>query len=230
MIGVILQPSYIPWRGYFDLINRADVFVFYDDVQYDKHGWRHRNRIKTPDGVKWLSIPVASKGVVSRGQPIHDTRICWQQAWSRKHLAALTHSYSRAPFFTQYESLLNEIYSRHDEHLADFTIAATVATSKCLGIHGKQFVRASELGIAGGKTERIVNILQALGVDTYLSGPSAKAYIDQSCFDRAGIRVEYAEYRYPEYPQLHPPFDPQVSILDLLFMTGPRAGEHIWKT
>lgn len=225
---VVLQPSYIPWRGYFDQIARADVFVFYDDIQYDKHGWRHRNRVKTPDGSKWISIPSHCKGVVSQHVPLNQVNICWDQAWNRKHLAMLTHCYKRAPYFAQYEPMLREFYERHDNLLVDFTIPLTKALAECLSIRGKRFLRSSEMGIGGGKTERLVSIVKAVGADRYVSGPSAADYLETSLFDDAGIGIEYMDYNYPEYPQLYPPYDPQVSILDLLFMEGDDAGKHIW--
>ena len=226
---VILQPSYIPWRGYFDQIRKADVFVFYDDVQYDTRGWRHRNRIKTPQGAHWISIPVHSKGAQSVHIPINQIRICWDQPWNRKHLMTLTHCYKRAPFFAKYEPVLEEFYGRQDEFLADFTIALTMAIASELGISHTKFLRSSQLGVEGGQTQRLVKIVQAVGADTYISGPSAEDYIESELFGAAGIRLEYMKYGYPEYPQLYPPFDPQMSILDLLFMVGPDAAKYIWE-
>ena len=99
---VILQPSYIPWRGYFDQICRADLFIFYDDVQYDKRGWRNRNQIKTPKGKQWLTIPVHSHGAQTENIPINQIRIVWDNPWSENHLKALQHSYAKAPHFDPY--------------------------------------------------------------------------------------------------------------------------------
>ena len=146
---VILQPSYIPWRGYFDQIRRADLFIFYDDVQYDKHGWRNRNQIKTAQGKQWLTIPVHSKGV-TEGIPIKDVRIDWSRPWSRSHLKALTFAYKKAPYFQDYFHLLETFYSRHDECLANFTIETIILLSRELGILSTRFLRSSELpGIEG---------------------------------------------------------------------------------
>ena len=223
MIAVILQPSYIPWRGYFDQIRRADLFVFYDDVQYDKHGWRNRNQIKTAHGKRWLSIPVHAAGA-THGVPIKDVRIDWSKPWADQHLKSLTASYARAPFFRKYLPLIESIYRRRDEHIADFTMATTVALARELGIRQTQFMRASELeGIQGSRTTRLVEILTRVGADHYISGPSARDYVQTDEFATAGIRLEYMEYDYPEYPQLYPPYDPHVTVLDLLFMTGDRA-------
>ena len=224
---MILQPSYIPWRGYFDQISRADVFVFYDDVQYDKHGWRNRNQIKTAQGRQWLSIPVHSGGVVEKSIPIKEVAIDWSKPWNQAHWKALTFAYGRAPYFHEYAELLEPFYQRKDTFLADFTIALTIALADALGIRSTRFMRSSELNVNGQKTERLVQILTELGVSHYISGPSAQAYIEPDKFASAGIKLEFMQYNYPEYPQLHPPFDANLSILDLLFMTGPDAMKYI---
>jgi hypothetical protein len=225
---VILQPSYIPWRGYFDLIHRADVFVFYDDVQYDKHGWRNRNRVKTANGTQWLTIPVLSKGNVERGLLLNQIQINWTSNWARKHIATLRTAYGKAPFFRQYEDLIASFYEEQPTYLAPFTIQTTLSIARVLGINDTRFIRSSELSIIGKKTERLLAILRQIGASHYISGPSAREYIDEDAFNQAGITLEYVDYRYPEYEQLYPPYDPQVSILDLLFMKGPAAHEFIW--
>jgi WbqC-like protein family len=224
---VILQPSYIPWRGYFDQINRADVFVFYDDVQYDKHGWRNRNQIKTVQGRQWLTIPVHSAGVVEKSIPINKVEIDWSKPWNEAHWKALSFAYGRTPFFRTYASLLEPFYQRHDIFLADFTIDMTVALARVLGNQHTRFMRSSVLAANGLKSDRLVQILLQVGADHYISGPSARDYIENDKFAAAGITLEYMDYNYPEYPQLHPPFDPNLSILDLLFMTGPDAMRYI---
>jgi len=225
---VILQPSYIPWRGYFHQIARADVFVFYDDVQYDKHGWRNRNRIKTSNGSQWLTIPVHSAGVVENKTPIREVRIDWKRDWNRKHWTSIMQSYGKTPFFKQYADRLEGYYQKPYEYLADLTIELTIHLAALLGISATRFLRASSLeGIQGVKTERLVQIIQSVGADEYLSGPSARDYLDEPLLKTNGIRLEYMEYNYPEYPQLYPPFDSQVSILDLLFMTGLEALKYI---
>lgn len=227
MIAVILQPSYVPWRGYFDQIRRADLFIFYDDVQYDKHGWRNRNQIKTPHGKKWLTIPVHTAGVTS-GIAIQDVQIDWSRNWPQSHLKSLASAYGRAPYFKQYLPLLESFYSRHDGTIADFTIETTMLLARELGLEQARFMRSSELkGIGGQRTQRLVEILSRVGADHYISGPSAREYIEPEKFREAGIELEYMQYDYPEYPQLYPPFDPQVSVLDLLFMTGKKALDFI---
>lgn len=224
---VILQPSYIPWRGYFHQIHKADVFVFYDDVQYDKHGWRNRNRIKTHQGTRWLTIPVLSNHAPVEHTPIRQIMIDRRQPWNRKHWMTLAQSYTSAPFFSRYAEILEAFYRNPPLYLADFTIELTVALARQLGIDHTRFMRSSEMSVTGAKTERLIHILNCLGADHYITGPAAKGYIDPSQFTSAGIQLEYMEYNYPEYEQLYPPYDPQVSILDLMFMTGSQALSYI---
>lgn len=224
---VILQPSYIPWRGFFDQVRRADLFVFYDDVQYDKRGWRNRNQIKTPNGKKWLTIPVHSRGAQIDRIPINQIRISWDLAWSKDHFLTLQHNYRKAPHFEYYRPLLETFYQRRDEFLADFIIDFTVALARELGILHTRFIRSSELTVTGEKTDRLINVLEKVSATHYLSGPSARDYIEPEKFAQAGITLEYMEYNYSEYPQFYPPYDPFVSILDLLFMTGPDALGYI---
>jgi len=225
----IIQPSYIPWRGYFHQIQKADVFMFYDDVQYDKHGWRNRNRVKTANGTIWLTIPVAAKGNVVERTPIKEIRTVGRTGWSRKHWATLQQSYGRAPHFERYAPLLESFYARQDEFLAEFTIDLTLALSGELGIRETRFVRSSELpGIEGSGTDRLLRLLRAVGADHFISGPTARDYIDEAKVAAAGVTLEYMVYDYPEYEQLHPPYDPHVSVLDLLFTKGPEAGEYVW--
>ncbi len=225
---VILQPSYIPWRGYFHQIYKADTFVFYDDVQYDKHGWRNRNRVKTPQGSQWLTIPVFTKGAVTEKISVNEIRINGSEKWNQKHWATLKQVYNKAPYFQHYTPLLEQFYNSPPELLADFTIDLTIALARELGITHTRFIRSSSLNVVGSKTDRLINILQTLGATHYISGPSARDYIEEEKFQAAEISLEYIVYDYPEYNQLYPPFDPQVSILDLLFMTGPQAPRYIW--
>ncbi len=224
---VIFQPSYIPWRGFFEQVYLADVFIFYDDVQYDKHGWRNRNRIKTHQGVRWLTIPVYSKGHIKEGIPINQIEIDNRQPWNSKHWALLQQEYCKAPHFERYAEMLEDFYNRQPVLLADFTIDLTIALARAMGIHHTRFMRSSSLSAMGNKTDRLIDMLTQIGATEYISGPSARDYIEEEKFRAANIKLKYMVYNYPEYPQLYPPYDPQVSILDLLFMTGPDALKYI---
>ncbi len=217
---VVLQPSYIPWRGYFDQIQRADTFIFYDDVQYDKHGWRNRNKIKTANGTIWLTIPVISHGNVTEGTPINEIKIRPGDNWRKKHLTSIQYAYSKAPFFDEVFPVLEKIYKNETDSLSDFTIESTIELARFIGIDKTKFLRSSELSAEGRKTDRLLAMLGQLGVSHYISGPSAKSYIEYDKFEAAGITLEFMEYNYPEYEQLYPPFEAQVSVIDLLFMLG----------
>ncbi len=226
---VILQPSYIPWRGVFDQIQKADLYIFYDDVQYDKRSWRNRNQIKTPHGKQWLTIPVFARGSQPENIATNQIKIVWDRQWNADHLKSLQHAYAKAPYFDRYLPLLKEYYSRCDEYLADFTIEFTITLARELGILHTRFMRSSDIkDIGGRKTDRLIQILQHVGARRYISGPSARSYIEDEKFDAAGITMEYMEYNYPEYTQLYPPFDPYVSVLDLLFMKGKDAAKYIY--
>jgi hypothetical protein len=222
----ILQPSYIPWRGYFDIIRRVDLFVFYDDVEYDRRGWRNRNLVKSPRGPLWLTIPVRARNSQIARTPIRAVETDGT-AWAERHLETLRHLYARAPHFDECREWLQRMYADPPRLLADFTIDATMQLASRLGLEGTRFIRSSELGVSGSKTARLIAILRQVGATAYLSGPSARAYIDESLFEEHGIALEWMSYDYPDYPQLYPPYDPHVSVLDLLFMTGPRAAEYL---
>ena len=204
------------------------MFVFYDDVQYDKRGWRNRNRIKTPHGVKWLTIPVHSKGAQTKNIPINNIKICWDQPWNLDHWKAVQQSYSKAPYFDHYQETLGALYRLKYEYLADLIIEFSKTMAHLLGISNTRLLRSSELeNITGTKSDRLINICKKLGATHYISGPSAKNYIDNEKFRQEGIALEYMDYDYPEYHQLYPPYEPHISIIDLLFMTGPDALKYI---
>jgi hypothetical protein len=226
---VILQPFYIPWRGYFHQIYKADAFVFYDDVQYEKRGWMNRNRVKTAHGGQWLSIPVQNKGSITENLPAGEIEIDrTQPVWREKHWKTLRQAYGKAPFFHCYESLFENFYERSDRFLVDFTIDLTLALARETGIKKTKFYRASDLNASGRKTDRLLSVLEKIGATHYITGAAAKNYIEPEKFAEAGITIEYMVYDYPEYEQLYPPFDGAVSILDLLFMKGGEAGKYIW--
>lgn len=227
---VILQPSYIPWRGYFHQIYKADTFIFYDDVQYETRGWRNRNRVKSPGGAQWLSIPVLNKGSIVNQTSINKISIDrTQNNWREKHWKTLRQAYGKAPFFKEYEKFLSEFYCKNYDFLADFTIDFTIALARELGIERTIFHRSSDLPACGGETDRLLSLLKLVGATHYITGAAAKNYLEEEKFAAACITLEYMIYDYPEYEQLYPPFDAQVSILDLLFMTGKEAPKYIWE-
>ena len=222
----IVQSSYIPWKGWFDLMRRVDELVLFDDVQFTRRDWRSRNRIKTPQGLKWLTIPVETKGNYRRA--IEDIRVS-DPAWSSRHWTTLRHAYAKAPCFPASAPRIEALYERSAgvQRLSEINHLFIVALRDILGID-TAVTWSRDYGGTGRRTERLVSICRAAGATEYLSGPTARAYLDEGLFAAEGIRVRWMDYSgYPEYEQLHPPFEHQVSVLDLIFHTGPRALEHM---
>jgi hypothetical protein len=215
---VVLQPAYLPWLGFFDQMQRSNVFVYYDDVQFDKHGWRNRNRVKASDGtVRWLTVPVLHSG---RNRPaILEVEIDNRTPWARKHVGTLRQFYSKAPFLGRYLPALEEVLERRWTLLVDLDLAVTRLLCGWLGLE-RRTLRASELGIPGKQSERLLALCQHLGARRYLSGDSARNYLDMDLFARHGIEVEWQDYVHPVYPQQHGDFVPYLSIVDLLFNCG----------
>lgn len=217
----IVQSNYIPWKGYFDLIASVDEFVLYDDVQYTRRDWRNRNRIKTAQGPLWLTIPVQVSGKYL--QRIRDV-VVDEGNWAEKHWRSIVHHYAAAPAASDHRSALEELYRTAPQRwLTEINEHFLVGVCRLLGIDTR-FRRSSELDLSGERSERLAGICRQLGASTYVSGPAARAYLDESRFEAEGIRVEWADYSgYPEYRQLHPPFDHYVSIVDLLLNEGRDA-------
>jgi hypothetical protein len=214
----IVQSNYIPWKGYFDLISAVDEFIIFDDMQYTRRDWRNRNLIKTPKGVEWLTVPVQIKGKYH--QPINQTLIDGRK-WAHDHLKALEHNYSRAPNFKEIFSIVAPIYLNEELlYLTQLNQQLIKAVCKYLEIN-TTIETSSDYKMVEGKTERLVNLcIQSKG-DIYISGPSAKDYIDVQLFVNAGIKLEWFTYDgYKKYPQLWGDFNHNVTILDLLFNAG----------
>ncbi|MCI0411075.1 MAG: WbqC family protein, partial [Acidobacteria bacterium] len=216
----ILQPSYLPWLGYFDQMRRVDVFVHYDDVQYDRDSWRNRNRIRTQQGWQWLTVPVRLGGRF--GSSICEVEVDNRSDWARKHLLSLEQAYARARYVKQYLPRLESILSRKWERLVELNLALTAELASTLGLRAETR-RSSGLQSRGSRTERLVAICRELGATHYLTGDAAKSYLDEPAFAQAGITVEYQSYRHPAYPQLHGGFIPYLSVVDLIFNCGPES-------
>ena len=194
----IIQSSYIPWRGYFDFIASVDTFVFNDDIQYTKSDWRNRNRIKTPKGTEWLTVPVHCKGV---SQLICDTSIELSTSWPQKHLRKMQESYREAPYVQVVLDMLDCVLANEPETISNLNIELTKRICDYLCIT-TPLIPSSDFSLAGKKTDRLIDLLKKLNATTYLSGPSADAYLDKEAFRRNRIRLEYKSYDYGPYPQL----------------------------
>lgn len=226
MIVGILQPSYLPWVGYFDQILKSDVFVLYDTVQYDKNGWRNRNRIRTTNGdSQWLTVPVLTKG--KSGQLLKDVRINNSDKWKEKHIKSMRQNYSRVPGYRKYcESLFATIESSNDS-LCDLNESLIKLMCYHLGVKTK-IVRSSVLDIqyTEDREDRLIQIIKHFGGETFIEGSSGRDYVHAEKFKNAGVGVWFQEYRHPEYPQgqcgSHV-FVPYMSAIDLLFNCCERS-------
>jgi hypothetical protein len=222
----VVQSNYIPWKGFFDLIAAVDEFVLYDDVQYTRRDWRNRNRIKTEDGLLWLTVPVNVKGRYLAA--IKDMNVA-DRSWAAHHWKTIVHNYGRASCFDEVAAWLEALYTEAERlsRLSEINRLFIDATCRALGI-STRLSWSMDYDLVPGKTERLVGLCRQAGATEYLSGPNARAYLDEERFRAAGIDVLYADYDgYPEYRQLHPPFVHTVSVIDLLLNEGSRAHRYL---
>ena len=219
----IIQSNFLPWRGYFDFIREVDLFILHDDLQYTKGDWRNRNKIKTPRGAEWISVPVHYDHT---RQLIEETRIDYDTPWAQKMLNRIRESYHRAPCFEPYFSELNDLLIAPAISISEMNLRLINWACRHLDI-STPITFSKQYHPQGTKTERLLGILKQVKATTYLSGPAAQTYLIPQLFEQAGIRLEYKTYIYPEYEQLYPPFEPGVSVIDLLFMTGEQASKYI---
>ena len=216
----ILQPGYLPWLGFFEQMYHTDIFVIYDDVAFDKGGWRNRNRIKTPGGWSWLTVPVIRENLLSTS--IRDVRINNSTDWRKKHFSTLCQNYAKAPCFSQVFPVLEEAYATPWEKLIDIDMYFIRAIMKILGLKREIFL-SSGLGIEGDRNERLVEICRHFGADCFYEGKAGECYIDHRLFAENHIQVIFQDYRHPVYPQLHGEFIPYMSVIDLLFNCGEKS-------
>lgn len=218
----IVQSNYIPWKGYFDLIGMVDEFILYDDAQYTRRDWRNRNKIKTPGGLTWLSVPVETKGRFDAA--IKDIRLV-KDDWPRTHWESIRHAYRKTDFFDETAAWLEPLYRKTADldRLSEVNYLFITEIAQRLGL--KTTVTWSmDYCQVEGKSEKLLAICRQAGASVYLSGPAAKDYLDESIFADSGIAVEWMDYSgYPEYKQLYPPFEHGVSVVDLLMNTGHDA-------
>jgi hypothetical protein len=235
----IVQSSYIPWKGYFDLIHSVDEFILLDTVQYTRRDWRNRNLIKTPHGPQWLSIPVATKG---RYEALIQDITVTDPRWAERHWTRVAASYRAAPHFRDYREPIEALYREvaAEPYLSRINLRLLEGICGLLGIRTRlswstdppHLVERTPPGSPEEgrtrKTRRIVALCKQAGATRYLSGPSAHAYLDPELFREEGLELAYFDYAgYPPYPQLFPPFEHGVSILDLLFSEGPAAPRYM---
>ncbi len=218
------QPQYLPWLGYFNKIDKSDVFVFLDNVQYKHREYQNRNRICTKQGCIWLTVPVVTKGLGR--QLIKEVKIDNGTGWQKKHWESLKRCYNRAPFFKKYSDFFENVYAGEWEKLTELNIHIIEYLLKALKIK-TPLNYESEIRTSSSGTERLIEICQKLKADTYLSGAGGKEYLEEDKFFKAGIRLEYQNFSYPKYNQVYTtknmPFLPNISAIDLLFNYGEKS-------
>lgn len=214
----VLQPSYLPWLGFFEQMVSVDTFVIYDDAQYTKNDWRNRNRLKTKDGFLWLSIPVNG----SIHLHIRDIRIDSSKNWQEKHRKTIAQLYSKAPYFEEVSAQLEPLWNKKYEFLLDAAMDSIRIVAAYLTIE-TNIVYSSELHIVGDKNEKLVNMCKVLGATDYYSGLAAQNYLNIDLFKKNGIDVAFQHYKHPRYPQRGGDFISHLSIIDLLFNCGQKS-------
>jgi len=223
-IGTI-QSNFLPWRGYFDFIREVDLFIIHDDIQYTKGDWRNRNKIMTPRGAEWITVPVHYR---QSSQLIEETAIDYSKPWARGMLNRIRDSYRKAPCFEPYYSEMSDLLVEPADSISDLNLRLIHWVCSHLEIK-TPITFSREYNPQGAKTERLIGILKQVSATTYLSGPSAQAYLEPELFEQAGIGLEYKVYDYREYEQLYPPFEPAVSVIALMFMVGKDAKTYLNK-
>jgi hypothetical protein len=219
----ILQSNYIPWKGYFDFIAKADVFVIYDEVQYTKNDWRNRNMIQTASGLQWITVPVRQ---VSLDQKICESKI-FTDNWSKKHISTLQGNYTKAPHFKSYKDQIFSLYENQSSFISEVNVAFIKGICEILGIK-TEIIDSRELKLEGNRNIRLIEACKKLNATTYISGPAAKSYLDTEFFKKEGIEVDWMDYSgYKEYKQVFEPFQHSVSVLDLIFNTGAMAKNYM---
>jgi len=219
----ILQSNYIPWKGYFDMMNMVDEFVLYDTAQFTKNDWRNRNLIKTSLGLSWLTIPVRH----SISQTIDEIQID-DKHWGKKHFKTLTTNYSKAKFFKNYTDIFQKLYLYNEEiYLSKINYKFICEINNILEIRTK-ITWSSDYELFGERSQKLLNICKQANATEYISGPAAKSYLDEEIFRKENINVTWMDYSgYAEYNQLFPPFEHGVSILDLIFNEGENAKKYM---
>lgn len=221
----IMQPTYLPWSGYFGLINSVDLFVFLDNVQFDKRGWQQRNQIKTTNGAQWLTVPVLSKGL--RHQKINQVRIDSNSNYSEKHIKTIKHNYKNAPFFNVFEDELFSVIHNNSNALSESNIKIILKLNKLLGITTPT-ICSSKLDCSGVKADYLVSICKKLNATEYVSPPGSKVYLDKTnVFKLANIPIKYIKFKHPYYQQLYGSFLENMSVIDLLMSCGEESLKHI---
>jgi hypothetical protein len=224
----IMQPTFLPWIGYFGMIEQSEKFVFLDSVQFAKRSWQQRNRLKSPKGELLVTVPVLNKGLSE--QLINEVKINPDETFSKKFINSLTANYAKAPFFKNYISEITAILENEKNSLCELNIKLITWAMSILSISTDKLMRSSEMKATGKKADLLLHICQELQATKYISAPGSKDYLEEaSIFEKNGVQIIYHAYEHPTYPQLHGDFLSHLGILDLIFNCGPSSREIMLK-
>ena len=224
MVVSVHQPNYIPWLGYFYKIQNSDIFVILDDVQFIRRGFIHRNRIKSPQGGSWLTVPVESKGNYDCG--INEIKIKNELDWKENHLRSIEMHYKRSDFFLDFYDVFKSCLMKDYDKLSDLNIGIIKTICRLLNIK-TEIILSSEFNINETGTERIISICKAVGADTYLSGSGGAKYQDEKMFKDHSIKLVYSDFTDKPYKQLWGDFLGGLSVIDYIFNCGYKT-ENAW--
>ncbi len=219
MIVSVHQPQYLPWLGYFDKIDRADIFVLLDTVQFKKNEWQNRNRIKTVQGIQWITVPV----LYHFPQLIQEVEINNREKWQHKQRQTILSNYRKAPFWAMLEPFFEEIYSADWDTIAGLNIHVVKRLAAILGIETPFFVASDMDAFPEDPDERLIAITRHFGADAYLAGSGGYDYMDLEKYRESGVDVIFQGFRHPVYRQLYGNFEPFLSVIDLIFNHGKES-------
>tara|TARA_A100001515_G_scaffold32192_1_gene25124 strand:- start:54580 stop:55278 length:699 start_codon:yes stop_codon:yes gene_type:complete len=227
---IITQSNYIPWKGYFTTMKKATHIILYDNAQYTKRDWRNRNKIITPNGPSWLSIPVDVKGKFH--QKINEAKVK-DNNWSLNHWNKITENYRKAPYFKEYSVYFEELYLKELKNYDYLSDINRVLLQRCISLLELDIsiLDSREFDIRGGKTEKLINLCNDMDANEYFTGPAAKGYMDEGLFEKNNIKLTYYDLdNFPEYTQMWQGFDHYVSIVDMFFNLGDQTIKYFnWK-
>jgi hypothetical protein len=225
----IHQPHFLPWLGYLHRMAQVDLFVLLDHVQFERRNYQNRTQIRMDGGPHWLTVPVVQRSRAERiVEKEVDNRLDGSKWWSANHFQTLRHAYREAPYFGAFASNLKALFETRWQRLVELNQAALVLLREAFGIR-TPLARSTELAVEGARAELILNICRAVGADTLIAGNGgSRAYLDPEQFARAGVRVEYHQWKHPEYPQCGAaPFLPGLSAIDMLLNCGPESQKFL---
>jgi hypothetical protein len=226
MIVAIHQPNYLPYLGFFDKMKKSDIFVIYDDAQFSKEDFHHRNKIRIYQGWKWLTVPVDKKRIPISEILIKNELKTWKGAnWNDTHFKDIRNNYKNTPFYKCYESELEKIYSMRFNKLVDLNISVILFLKKAFDIETKivyssNLVNSGKVNSFSKSSERLLEIVEATGGDVYLSGPMGRSYLNHSLFQKKEINIEFQDFKHPLYKQYYEDFEPNMTSIDALFNIG----------